>query len=656
MATLSFLRDAHQLDQAVSKVKAGSDPSVSWVLTEVIADGDVKLVETGTDLADLCDEFADSKEMFALARLTDPNSHLAKLVLFCWCGEGVPGLRKSRFPQHLDAASAFFSGYHLRIIARDDADVDPVQIMKKMADSSGAKYSVHDQQKTPSQPPKAPVSRPVVANSTPRAVTTHSVTKPAVVSPVVATAKPVIAPKPASNVFAKPAPRAASTFKPTHVTASPSTPYKPAFAPSAAAFQSSTAPSAANAAGPTASSSAGEKSARQLELEAMIKARQEREEQEYQEEMAMRSARRSRENVTVEDAAPATPAVPVPVIPAGMTKSINLGGILSAPTSTATYSPPAPAPAPVAAARPVAQVQPPSPVAASTASTNESSASGGAAGVAAMSAMFSSLAVGSGSKSSSPGTSPRTARKWPTVGSSPSNAPIVNASAAQMEEPAATAAPAPAPAPRPAYVAGSTVAAPVAAAPVAVHRPAEPTPEPIVAAAAPAPVLPPRGNPVYDVEPVAAPEPVVEPTPAPEPAAPLPVDTSLPNLYVAAHPFTASDATELPLQPGDIVAIVESVDGWAVVEHIGTHARGMCPMTYLDRVLDIVMALDRPDAACVAEFEFAGNPAEGELGLRAGMLVVDVAKVDDEWLEGRGYGGEASGYFPASYVRPVADV
>ena len=47
--------------------------------------------------------------------------------------------------------------YHVQINARCDADVEPSHIMKKVADSSGAKYSIHNE-----KPVKREMPAPVV--------------------------------------------------------------------------------------------------------------------------------------------------------------------------------------------------------------------------------------------------------------------------------------------------------------------------------------------------------------------------------------------------------------------------------------------------------------------------------------------------------------
>ena len=47
----------------------------------------------------------------------------------------------------------FFKGYHLHIQARCAEDVDPAEILKKVKDASGAKYSIHKETAVPEEAP-----------------------------------------------------------------------------------------------------------------------------------------------------------------------------------------------------------------------------------------------------------------------------------------------------------------------------------------------------------------------------------------------------------------------------------------------------------------------------------------------------------------------
>lgn len=71
-------------------------------------------------------------------------------------GEGVPESKKGLYPSHSAAVAKFLKGYHISIQARGESDVIPSHILKRVADSSGAKYSVHNEAAQKYQAP-APV-------------------------------------------------------------------------------------------------------------------------------------------------------------------------------------------------------------------------------------------------------------------------------------------------------------------------------------------------------------------------------------------------------------------------------------------------------------------------------------------------------------------
>lgn len=122
-------------------------------------------------LSELEDEFSDGKIQYAFARVTDPNTELPKFVLINWvsaaslksllltlkCGAGVPEVKKGLFHSHSQDVANFLKGYHVSINAREESEVDPGQIMRKVRDSSGSKYSVHNESGNKYNPPSETV-------------------------------------------------------------------------------------------------------------------------------------------------------------------------------------------------------------------------------------------------------------------------------------------------------------------------------------------------------------------------------------------------------------------------------------------------------------------------------------------------------------------
>ncbi|KAI2623021.1 hypothetical protein GGS26DRAFT_235197 [Hypomontagnella submonticulosa] len=103
----------------------------------------LKVQSTGSgELDDLIEDFNEGRIQFAFLKVKDPNTGLPKYALIAWCGGGVPERTKGYFTSHLNAVSKVLHGYHVQITARSDADLEPANILQKVSDASGAKYTV----------------------------------------------------------------------------------------------------------------------------------------------------------------------------------------------------------------------------------------------------------------------------------------------------------------------------------------------------------------------------------------------------------------------------------------------------------------------------------------------------------------------------------
>ncbi|KAI2616478.1 hypothetical protein GGR54DRAFT_649315 [Hypoxylon sp. NC1633] len=102
----------------------------------------LKVQSTGSgELDDLIEDFSEGRIQFAFLKIKDPNTGLPKHALIAWCGGGVPERTKGYFTSHLNAVSKVLHGYHVQITARSDSDVEPANILQKVSDASGAKYT-----------------------------------------------------------------------------------------------------------------------------------------------------------------------------------------------------------------------------------------------------------------------------------------------------------------------------------------------------------------------------------------------------------------------------------------------------------------------------------------------------------------------------------
>ncbi|KAI1755105.1 hypothetical protein F4782DRAFT_489955 [Xylaria castorea] len=127
----------------------------------------LKVQSTGDgELEDLIEDFSEGRIQFAFVKVKDPNTGLPKYALIAWCGEGVPERTKGYFTSHLNAVSKVLHGYHVQITARTETDLEPTNILKKVADASGANYTAGGSAPVRAKgPPPALKSKPVFAGS-----------------------------------------------------------------------------------------------------------------------------------------------------------------------------------------------------------------------------------------------------------------------------------------------------------------------------------------------------------------------------------------------------------------------------------------------------------------------------------------------------------
>ncbi|KAF9571059.1 hypothetical protein EC968_001043 [Mortierella alpina] len=146
---VNFTAHGHDLRAAYEAILRPADPKTSdnWAMFGYDkGTNDLKVLGQGNGgLEELEDEFADGKIQYAFVRIIDPNTQLNKFILIGWCGDGVPESKKGLFNSHLADVSLFLKGYHLQINARCEADVTPAQILKRVNEGSGSKYSIHNE-------------------------------------------------------------------------------------------------------------------------------------------------------------------------------------------------------------------------------------------------------------------------------------------------------------------------------------------------------------------------------------------------------------------------------------------------------------------------------------------------------------------------------
>ncbi|KAJ3390271.1 hypothetical protein HDU92_000596 [Lobulomyces angularis] len=143
MAHVSFPPDVSDVYRNILSYES----NVNWACWQVTGvDSILRLLGSGDGgLEEVEEEFDEGKMQFAFCKVKEPISGLWKYVLISWCGDGVPVQKKGQFNVFVRDVELFFKGYHVNINARSLEDVSPSLIMKKVKDSAGAKYSIHNE-------------------------------------------------------------------------------------------------------------------------------------------------------------------------------------------------------------------------------------------------------------------------------------------------------------------------------------------------------------------------------------------------------------------------------------------------------------------------------------------------------------------------------
>jgi len=146
MSKVSFSANGKEVKNAYDSILSG-ESTFEWALFGYEnGSNEIELVDSGSGLDKLCEDFDDDEYQYAFARVIDPNSKLPRFVFISWCGESVPFSKKGMYNAYTNDVLRFFTGFHIHINARSKFDVDPDEIMKKVKSCSGANYSFHQNQ------------------------------------------------------------------------------------------------------------------------------------------------------------------------------------------------------------------------------------------------------------------------------------------------------------------------------------------------------------------------------------------------------------------------------------------------------------------------------------------------------------------------------
>lgn len=143
---IEYTAHAREIEQTYQRVVRGLDPDTTWL---IISPDDKKQYTpefTGKNFEDFLDTFNDAKVQFGLARVSPPGSDVSKLILIGWCPDSAPLKIRASFASNFGiVANQILKGYHIQVTARDEDDLNESELLMKISNAAGARYSIQQQ-------------------------------------------------------------------------------------------------------------------------------------------------------------------------------------------------------------------------------------------------------------------------------------------------------------------------------------------------------------------------------------------------------------------------------------------------------------------------------------------------------------------------------
>lgn len=174
---------SREIEQSYLKVVRGDDADTTWLIISPNGQKEYTPAFVGSDFTEFLESFDDAKVQFGLARVSPPGSDVEKLILIGWCPDSAPMKTRASFAANFGTvANQVLKGYHVQVTARDEDDLDEKELLQKISNAAGARYSIQVGGDKPKPVRQPKVSTPPPVKETPKpAVQTQS--KPSAPTP-----------------------------------------------------------------------------------------------------------------------------------------------------------------------------------------------------------------------------------------------------------------------------------------------------------------------------------------------------------------------------------------------------------------------------------------------------------------------------------------
>lgn len=170
---INYTTYSREIEQEYLKVVRGDDPDTTWLVISPNPKKEYAPEFVGTGFTEFLQTFDDAKVQYGMARVSPPGSDVEKLILIGWCPDSAPMKTRASFAANFGTvANQILKGYHIQVTARDEDDLDERELLQKISNAAGARYSIQTSTSKPltGQPKKsAPIP---AAASNPKQQTT----------------------------------------------------------------------------------------------------------------------------------------------------------------------------------------------------------------------------------------------------------------------------------------------------------------------------------------------------------------------------------------------------------------------------------------------------------------------------------------------------
>ena len=139
---------SREIEEQYQKVVKG-DADTTWLIISPNSKRQYEPELVGTSFSEFLQSFEDSKVQYGLARVSPPGSDVQKLILIGWCPDSAPLKTRASFAQNFGViANQVLKTYHVQVTARDEDDLDETELLMKISNSAGARYSIQQSQQS----------------------------------------------------------------------------------------------------------------------------------------------------------------------------------------------------------------------------------------------------------------------------------------------------------------------------------------------------------------------------------------------------------------------------------------------------------------------------------------------------------------------------